>query len=160
MNNKTVTNPDLQVFTQKGYSHITHKQLDNGIYVVRLLDTSNHAVDELLDYEIQLTENTSGSPLVLQLMDARIGLPSIAYTIGRARHMMAAHPAKSPARVAIVYSRQQWVVTEVFFNLINGLHIPNLKVRLLSDKEYDQAIEWLINPRKKQTGKLNMPSGL
>ena len=159
MNNETITNPDLQLFAPKRYSHIAHKQLDNGIYVVRLLDTTNHAVDELLDYETRLTEMTSGSPLVLQLMDARVGLPSIAYTISKARHVMAAHPATSPARVAIVYSRQQWVVTEVFFNLINGLHIPNLKVRLLSDKEYDQAIEWLANPPQKQTGKLNMPSG-
>jgi hypothetical protein len=123
-------------------------QLENGIVHLRLIDSSLHAADGLLDfldhYIAALEPHQTNTPLILLIELSPVGMPPLAYVSRCYQDLLKLHATKQfHARIAYLYGSNVLItiVNSIFRVIKNAKYVER---RFFHLYERGQAEAWLL----------------
>jgi len=121
--------------------------LNNNVHKIILQDSSQHAVDEALQYLGRVFDRAEHeTSITLLLVDARVGVPSLAYVIQALRQFYQKASYVPPFRAAYVYN--EGIVLSVLQRFLTTLGLVGTSRRFFRSETDHEALRWLVSDEK------------
>ena len=118
----------------------------NGIHEFIVKQSSRTAVDEIMSVFGELYDSTASDQILRRLfiMQPGVRLPSVAYTIGQTRQLLAKHKKPPKSRNALIY--EDSVALSILRPSVRFLPFANaMPLGFFRTNEREQAITWLLD---------------